>query len=136
MSSKTRVPMLPIAPATAELFDREHRWRMYSGIWEYGVLLGMITSVEIVEQDSENVIWGRVSGRRDDLERTITERVGEVIPSCRRHLDCLERFGYIRRSGGTWDHTLEVRISPLPIEGEIWKPQAYRTDDEEPGNST
>ena len=83
----------------------------------------MVTSVQVVEEDGENVIWGRVSGRRLDLERMIMDRAGGVITTCRKYLDFLESRGYIHRSGEDWNRTIEVRISPLPM---LSDEEAYR----------
>ena len=115
MSRELAVHALPVTPSLAELFNKEHSRRMSDGIWQYGALLSMVTAVQVVEQDGENVIWGRVSGRRHDLEGMIMDRVTVHITTCRRYLQRLESWGYIHRFGEAWDFTIAVRISPLPM---------------------
>lgn len=56
MSRELTVHALPVTPSLAELFDKEHSRRMYLAIWDYGALLSMVTSVQVVEEDGENVI--------------------------------------------------------------------------------
>ena len=85
--------------------------------------MSMVTSVQVVEEDGENVIWGRVSGKRRDLEGMILDRVDMHPYTVKGHLEHLESRGYIHRSGEDWNHTIEVRISPLPM---ISSKEAYR----------